>query len=130
MSNPIPPGLDPVSPWFWDIVERAARNKQKLREILMGMEREEIRRFQREFVEAAVELTDEPFLEHMDPDESEDGAQDISNYVVSQGRERYLHVLQNPSAIPKHVDLGEPTNLSGVAGNVFEERFGERFKLH
>ena len=52
----MPDDLEHISDWFWDIVHRAQKSRQKLRRILMDMMKKEIYRFQKEFVEASVEL--------------------------------------------------------------------------
>ena len=85
-----------ISEWFWDIILRAARSKLKLRSILEGLTREEIYKFQDEFLDARTELTDETFVIHIDPDESEDGTADIADWVVSQGKE-YIEMFPQSS---------------------------------
>ncbi len=76
-------------------------------------------------MELAAELKDEPYTHYAGPDESENGLEDIANWVVSQGRERYEAVVAEPSQMPSHVDVGDPTNLSAVAYEIYYARFGE-----
>ncbi|WP_146118517.1 DUF4240 domain-containing protein [Blastopirellula marina] len=116
---------DDISPWFWDIVARADRNRERLEAELHGMTREEIIRFNDEFEEAAVQLVDEPFLSYMGDGVSEDGAQDIADYVVSQGKGVYAEIWARPETIPTTVKPNEPHTFAGLASNVFWERFRE-----
>ena len=118
-----------ISEWFWDIILRAARSKLKLRSILEGLTREEIYKFQDEFLDARTELTDETFVIHIDPDESENGTADIADWVVSQGKEYFEEVLKDPRKIPYQVAMDNPEILFGVAEDVYEERFGETLDL-
>ena len=56
-----PEELTHISDWFWDIVHKAEQNRLKLENMLMLMDKPEVYRFQKEFVEASIELQDEPF---------------------------------------------------------------------
>jgi hypothetical protein len=116
---------DEIPEWFWDIIRRAGRSKDKLRELLMTMSKDEIYRFAGNFTEAATQLNDDPFLRFVNPDESEDGVMDIAHWVVSQGKEHFAQVWEKPDTIAKHVDVGDPQNLFGVAEKVYEDKFGE-----
>lgn len=118
-----------ASAWFWDLIGRASLDRGKLREILQDLTKAEIYRFNDEFEAAAAELKDDPFVEFIDSEESEDGIDDIANWVVSHGFEYYGRVLENPSLIPARVDLGDPSDLYGVAGDVYYEKFGEPIGL-
>jgi hypothetical protein len=87
------------------------------------MSREEIIQFDNEFQEAAVQLMDDPFFEFMDDEISEDGAKDVADFVVSQGKDFYASVWEHPDRIPASIPTGEQKALTGVASNVFWERF-------
>lgn len=50
---------------------------------------------------------------------------DISRWVVSQGKEYYTHVLEHPEAIPKYKAQSDPGNVYYKAETVYEERFGD-----
>lgn len=60
-----------TSKCFWAIVEKAALRREKLKEILIAFSKEEIIRFQEEFVDASIELQCAPYTDYME--ESEDG---------------------------------------------------------
>lgn len=111
--------------WFWSVVERAERSPERLRQILGGFSKADVYRFQDAFIEEAAELQDTPYSNYLDPDESEDGLEDIAHHVVSQGRERYEEVIDHPDRMPPSVDVGDPTDLFPVAYQVYYERFGE-----
>lgn len=87
--------------------------------------KEEVFAFAQNFMEAATQLKDDPFLQHVAPDTSEDGMDDIANWVVSQGKEAYMQVWEHPETVPKHIDVGDPANLYYVAESVYKKRFGK-----
>ncbi len=110
---------------FWDTIRRAAGSRDTLRDIMTQASQEEVLAFAEDFTEAATQLKDEPFLQYVGPNTSEDGMDDIANWVVSQGKEAYTQVWQHPETIPKHIDVGDPANLYYVAESVYYKRFGE-----
>ncbi|MDR6528786.1 hypothetical protein J2787_004225 [Chryseobacterium rhizosphaerae] len=112
-----------TSEWFWSIIGKADLNRDKLKEILTGFSKEEIIKFQEEFVDASVELQDEPFIDYME--ESEDGVEDIANWVVSNGKELYFQIMDNPEEIPHSVNDVTEQILYGVADEVCVEKYGE-----
>lgn len=120
--------ISQVSEWFWNIINQASRSRENLRNFLSTMEKEELIRFEDEFLEASAQLNDDPYLQYTDPDESEDGVEDIINWVVSQGKDLYTKILNNPQLIPKEIDNSH--NLHGVAGEVYWEKFGEEIQNH
>jgi hypothetical protein len=122
--------VDPeVTDWFWDIIERADRSQEKLRRLLMELSRAEIERFQKEFVEAAIVFGEPPYIDFVDPDETEDDVETIGHWIVSQGKTRFIEILDNPELMPKHVDFRDPEILNGVAYGVYGDRFGEELDI-
>ena len=117
---------DDISEWFWDIVEKSERNRDRLRSILQSMSRDEVIRFDNEFQEAAAQLVDDPFFEFLDANTSEDGAKDVADFVVSQGKNFYSYVWTFPDQIPARIPPGELGTFTGVAVTVFWERFRDR----
>lgn len=115
--------------WFWDIIEESSRSRDRLREILEQLPKGAVYRFQDLLLDFAAELQDEPYLSHLGPDESEDGLEDAANWVVSQGRATYEAVLEEPSRMPSHIDVGDSANLGGLAYEVYYQRFGEPLDL-
>jgi hypothetical protein len=128
MSNTIDRGSfspEEISHWFWDVILKSGQSRDQLLSLLEGMTRDEIVRFDNEFQEAATQLVDEPFLKFMEEDISEDGAKDIADFVVSQGKEFYSNVWKHPEEIPRRLAAKEAKSLSGVASKHFWERFRE-----
>jgi hypothetical protein len=123
-QEPIP-NPNVASPWFWDIIERAQHDPKRLRDILWALSRDDVDRFKSEFDAAATELQDEPFTDYMDPEESEDGVEDIASWVVSQGEAFYRSVFEDPSRTPEHIDVDDASDLTGVAEEVYYQRFGD-----
>lgn len=121
------PALNPsgISDWFWDIIKIADKERPKLRNVLMELTRGEVYRFAFEFLDATALLQGETFTAYVNPDESEDGVEYISWWVVSRGKDFYITVWQHPENMPKHVDVHDPSILYGVAEDVYEEKYGE-----
>ena len=115
-----------MSEWSWSIVERAGQDRQKLRQLLWELSKEDICRFNREFRWTMTELMYEPFniLISESTGESEDGISDIAEWVVGRGRAAYEEILANPEAIPRHVHVADPGLLLIVVLKVFHEKFG------
>ena len=128
-SSQMPPELDHLSEWFWDIVERANKSPDALEGILRDLSEEEVRRFQEEFVDASAELQGEPYTDNMIKG-SEDSVEDVAHWVVSQGRDAFLRIWNNPEQIPFSVEEDDPTILSAVAPRVYRERFGETLDVY
>ncbi|MGE7953536.1 DUF4240 domain-containing protein [Lysinibacillus xylanilyticus] len=112
-----------ISDWFWDIVNESDQDVNKLQEILTGMDKNDIYRFQDLFVEAAVELRYEPFTNFTES--SEDGIEDISNWVVSQGKAYYAEILKHPERIPYSVEDRTNEIIAHVADEVYFDKYGE-----
>lgn len=70
--------------WFWSIIDLVQGDRAELKTLLNNFTREEIGQFQDHFIEFSVELQDEPFTDYME--ESEDGMEDISHWIVSRGK--------------------------------------------
>jgi hypothetical protein len=115
--------------WFWDVIEKSSRSRDRLREILGRLPKDAVYKFQDLFLDFAAELQDEPYRSHLGPDESEDGLEDAAQWVVSQGRVTYEAVLAEPRRMPSHIDGGDPANLGGLAYEVYYDRFGEPLDL-
>ncbi|WP_159732531.1 DUF4240 domain-containing protein [Sphingobacterium sp. 18053] len=109
--------------WFWSIIKKADCNREKLKEILSAFKKEEIIRFQENFVDASIELQDKPYTDYME--ESEDGVEDIANWIVSNGLDLYVSVIENPERIPYSVNEFTNQILYGIADEVCTEKYGE-----
>ncbi|CAM3464940.1 ferredoxin [Sphingobacterium prati] len=96
--------------------KNAEHSRERLKEILFSVTKEEIIRFQEEFVEASVEFQSEPYIDFME--ESEDGIADIANWIVSNGKDFCFKLMETPEEIPHSVaDLTDQI-LYGVADEV------------
>jgi len=120
---------DEISDWFWSLIERAEGDPDSLRATLEDLSSEDLVRFEDEFQHAAAQIRARRFQPYLHPDLSEDGAQDVANFVVSQGRAFYTDVWRDPSHIPARVDEDDPRILSGIAGDVHYEKFDEEIEF-
>jgi len=112
-----------TSDLFWSIIARAALDREKLKDILGTFTKEELIRFQEEFVDASVELQGEPYTDYME--ESEDGMEDIANWIVSNGKDFYFSILESPKNTPISVNAHIHQILYGIADEVCMEKYGE-----
>jgi hypothetical protein len=92
-----------------------------LREILCSFTLEQVFNFHKEFTLACYILQDDKYLPYHEL--SDDAAQDIVWWVVSQGKTFYFSALENPQLIPK--DVGDEVTLYGVAFEVYEDKGGD-----
>ena len=79
------PKANAGSDWFWSTIAAAQGDRERLHSELMKLGKEELRRFQEEFLDLAGELAVPPFDAFVE--ESEDGLTDVAEWVVSQGKE-------------------------------------------
>lgn len=110
-----------TSTWFWDIIKNSDQNQATLRAILKKLTKEQIIKFQEQFLDAAGVLQDDPFIDYIE--DSEDGLEDVSYLVVSRGEEYYFEILQYPEKIPETAEGFQI--LFGVADEVCIELYGE-----
>ena len=126
-DNDGPPEL---SQWFWEIVDRAQKSRDQLREILMQLTSEELGRFQDEFEEAAVALTEEPIVDYTDRELTEDGMEDLTMWVVSQGSAFYYSVWEDPARMPATIPEGRlKENLAWIPYGVHAKKFDTDLEL-
>ena len=114
--------LRTVEPWFWEVVAQAARNPEALRQVLWDMSRADLERFDRQFEWARAELSGHDFRAVHGC--TRDEMQELAAWIASQGREYYARVYDNPGEVPRFEDADAGSNLDGVVGDVYVERFG------
>ncbi len=121
---------DHISETFWKIIDQAGKNQKKLYDILYTLDRKEVIDFEYNFIKARAQLYDDPFIEVIGIERSEDTILDICEWVVSQGKEHYSKIWKNPELIPKDVEHDDRLEeiLSGVAGEVFWDKFEEEIR--
>lgn len=119
-----------ISDWFWDIVQRAVKNRVKLDEILRGLPIRDVRRFALEFHDASSALWSAPYTNYL-VHRSEDDIQDVSQWIVSQGKDLYAMVCAHPEAIAAYESMAHanPHTLAFVADSILDEQFGDDWNL-
>ena len=116
-----------ISQWFWDIIQRADKDWDKLTTILNKLTKKQVYRFAQEFERAILLLNDDPWIEKMTLDGyiSEDDIDDVIGWIVSQGQAYYLQVLADARKTPLMDEVDDRQNLSGVAYSVYSRRFND-----
>lgn len=111
--------------WFWQVVQRANRDRRQLASILRTVSREELIAFDHEFRKAAHALWRSPYIDRLDAD-TDDNVSDVLEWVVSQGSDYYFAVVADPSKMRTEFVPGAAIDtFSSVAANILLERFGE-----
>lgn len=110
---------------FWTVIESAEGNRTKMRVILEQMTREEIIVFHRQFLFAAMAIATQEYVKYMRPGTSEDGVDDLSRWVVGQGKSYYLSVYENLKSIPADVEPHSNAHIYYEIPRVFILRFSE-----
>ena len=115
-----------ITDWAWNIIKRAEKDRDKLTNILRGLSRGELYRFDDEYEQASGGLRDDIFYPYMTHD-SEDSVEDVTHWVTSEGKEYYFSVWNNPQTIP--YSFSEIKNAKlwcwGAASEVYEEKYDE-----
>ena len=89
---------------FWKLVELAKDDHARFKETVRAMKRDELKQFYWNFVDAASQFKGDPYRAFMSDQLSEDGVDDVSQWVVGQGREFYWNVVNFPKEVPVRVD--------------------------
>jgi hypothetical protein len=109
---------------FWKTIEAAQGDPARMRAILNELTIEQLTAFHYDLEDAVAELLDEPFTEYLTKD-SEDGAIDVANWAVSQGRTYYEGLFTQPHTIPRDVEDREHGVLyDGITLTVYFDRTG------
>lgn len=109
--------------WFWNIIEESDTNREILKNILTEFNKDELINFQEIFVDFSSVLQVFPYAQYME--ESEDGIEDISHWVVSRGQEFYNHIVNNPQEIPFSLGDNSMQDLYGIADEVCLEKYDD-----
>ena len=112
-----------ISATFWNMINRAQKDRSKLRAILMELDREELNRFRYQYKEAAYYLTDDRFVKYM-LGRSEDDIEDLTEWVVGQGKEYFMDIWNHPEHIPPYIPGSRESHLGNVVFKVWREKFG------
>lgn len=78
----------------------------------------------RGFIEAKVELADRLESSGLARDASEDTLDDLSDSLVTAGRDVYIATFELRRSLPERDRWHELPTLTGEFGSVYEERFG------
>jgi hypothetical protein len=113
--------LETIPDGFWKTIEDARQDRRRFRAALERMDREALTHLYWTYEELANLLRTEDFAPYVDPDLSEDGAAELANWVVAQGREYYTGIFEHPERLPpKKNDVGFMSELV----DEYEQRFG------
>lgn len=108
-----------TSAQFWAIIDAAERNSTKLRAALERLSREDLLEFYREFMACARELREPPFK-----NENTNHQEELTWYVVAQGKAAYEAVIAHPETFPDRIGSDACDFRSDIA-DVYFERFDE-----
>lgn len=117
------PSPNTFSDWFWDIIARADKNRDRLESILLPLSTDDLYRFALEFRHASnCACFDAGKYLYL----TEDGEEDLGYWIVSQGREFYSYITEHPEAIAAFGEANfETFAFEGTAEDVLAERFGD-----
>jgi hypothetical protein len=113
------PILAEIPDTFWELVDLGREDRERFRERVRQMDPEVMIDFCRTCDKASAELYGEPYLDLVDPALSEDGVNDLCEWVVMQGRAYYAKILADPASIPYRVDSHDP--VLGITSDVLRE---------
>lgn len=105
---------------FWAIVDGAERNSSRFRAALERLSREDLLEFYREFKTWARELREPPFK-----NENTNHQEELTWYVVAQGKAAYDAVIAHPETFPDRIGRDDARHFLGDIVDVYFERFDE-----
>jgi hypothetical protein len=112
-----------ASPRFWEVVDEAGGDPQRLRAALDGLSRSDLLHFQREWDAAGEHLVRRAAEAGRAPaDPSLAG--EVADWVIAQGRSYYATVYDCPEVFPPNVP-DRAVSFYGLVNRVYQERFGE-----
>lgn len=116
--------------WFWELIHLAAEHPEGFERALREMSEAELVDFYWTYEQAAADLKDEEFVQHMAPPVTEDHIDDVAQWVVSRGLDYYEAVMLDPASIPPELPEGATvTGLTGAAQEIYEERYGSPIRF-
>lgn len=96
------------SPWFWELLESSEHSLRSLCRRLEQLPKEQLRRYRLEYDEAKDCVNPcywEECYPHLSEECSEDHGDDISAWVVMQGRDFFEQVLTHPEEVQRYLDI-------------------------
>ena len=111
--------LDEIPDWFWQQIDLARADRERFRQAVREMSRDDLIGFAQTYDLAAAEFRAEYYVEHVAPGLSEDSIDDIASWIVAQGRDHYVQVLCDPRQMPTRVDSFDPA--LGIPSEVHRE---------
>ncbi len=120
-----------ISEKFWNILDKAEKNQEKLYQLLYALEREELINFESDFLKARMQICSQRFEDSLGRGRSEDTILDVSEWVISRGKDYYFKILKTPELIAQDLQLySEAEVVTGVAGEVFEDKFDDEIRYY
>lgn len=117
-------------PWFWELIDDAAGDRERLRARLAECGRERLVAFYVIHRDLATALTSAAHLARMPAGTSDPTAFETAAWVVTCGRQRYRATAHDPALMPSTARPGTASAraMIDVAAEVWADRFGdERF---
>jgi hypothetical protein len=118
-----PESVPEFSDDFWGLIDLARSDYDRYVETVHGMDREALMRFYWNYEDAAAEFKGDPYVKYMSPQLSEDGIDDVAQWIVAQGKDYYRNVVNHPEMVPYRVE--NPPEILGEVVHEFDERYDE-----
>jgi hypothetical protein len=112
--------------WFWEILDQAQGDREKLKPLLMSLARARLVDFKVLYQRLMTAVRGTPY---MGPNLSEDDQDDFARWVVAKGRDYYFDVLKNPTKMPPKQPDKTGNGFISTVLRTFYERFGEELSL-
>ena len=114
--------LDELPAGFWDWIALAKEDSQQFAAQLQSASREKLLKFIWTFEEVAAEFKYEPYVNYVSDALSEDGIDDLAQWIVERGRAYVYDVFDDPAGMPQRVD--HPDGYLSKAVRAYYKRFG------
>jgi len=114
--------LDAIPTTFWDTIALARESKERFADYLSNMSREELLEFIWTFEETAAEFKYDPYTDYVSERLSQDGIDDLAQWIVERGRDYVYSTFDNPASMPKRAN--HPDGFLSKAVRTFYRRYG------
>jgi hypothetical protein len=113
---------DELSPEFWNVIGQVKGSRQALQPIVQKMEQGDLYEFYREYEAARLALLAPAFFK---AGLSEDNVEDMAEWAVAQGRDKYRDLWAHPEKMPLDPPDESGEGFGDLINRTFRERFGQ-----
>lgn len=115
---------------FWSVLAIAKQALDGYKDMLNTMTKEELYKFYWTYRYAMGVLKVAPYVNYLNPGLSGDGTEDVCMWIVAQGKDYYLSIIDEPKKMPFDVDDPDPDCIFlNLVVRIYGEKYDEIFEF-